>query len=91
MDSKCWSSFYIEDSFHDGAIESWAPGGPGHNKVIYWLIILRHLCGISGQLHVGHIVDGPEPEEAVVRSARLVHCRVYMILSQTGVRTGEVS
>ena len=41
MDSKCCSSFCIEDSFHDGATESWAPGGPGHNKVISWVNYLE--------------------------------------------------
>ena len=43
-----------------------------------------HLCGVPGQLEVGGVVDGPQPQQALVRRARVVHRRAHVVLAPRG-------
>ena len=43
-----------------------------------------HLCGVPGQLEVGGVVDGPQPQQALVRRARVIHRRAHVVLAPRG-------
>ena len=53
-----------------------------------------YLSGVARQVGVGHVVDGPEPEQAVVGAVWPVNCLVDVILNVTsddGMETLMVS